>query len=210
MSGESQLVPIAGGSSSSSSSSSSAPAAPPPPGVSATGVPVRASRDAPMRKLTTGLLRTYKAINEKYYTAKKERQAKQSSGGGAGGADSRRDADYQVTVGDVLGSHYRVVESMGKGSFGQVVSAEDMRTGGAGTERRKVAVKVIKNRDAFRRQAKTEIKLLEMLNSRDPDDQWCIGAWRTARTAGGAKAPARKSARARMGAPPEKKIARSR
>ncbi len=42
---------------------------------------------------------------------------------------------------------------------------------------RKVAVKVIKAREAFRKQAKTEIKLLEMLNTKDPEDQWCIGAW---------------------------------
>ncbi len=122
---------------------------------------VRAHKDAPLRKLTTGLLRTYKLINERYYTAKKERQAKANG--------ERRDADYQVTVGDLLGQHYKVVESMGKGSFGQVVSAEDTR------DKRKVAVKVIKNREAFRRQAKTEIKLLEMLNRRDPDDQWCLG-----------------------------------
>jgi serine/threonine protein kinase len=50
----------------------------------------------------------------------------------------------------------------------QVVAATDTRTGS------KVAVKVIKNKDAFRRQARTEIRLLELLNKKDPDDQWCI------------------------------------
>lgn len=129
-------------------------------GASITGNAIRPHEQGPTRKLTTGLLKTYKLVNEKYYAAKKDRQAKQ--------AGDKREADYHVTVGDVLG-HYKVIESMGKGSFGQVVSAEDVR------DKKKVAVKVIKNREAFRRQAKTEIKLLDMLNKKDPDDQWCIG-----------------------------------
>ena len=58
--------------------------------------------------------------------------------------------------------------SFPQGSFGQVVSATDMKTGN------KVAVKVIKNKEAFRRQARTEIRLLKMLNEKDPGDQWCI------------------------------------
>jgi hypothetical protein len=120
--------------------------------------PPRDQRDAPLRKLTTGLLGTYKLINQRYYEAKKARQARS------------RSEEYQVTPGDVLGGHYKVDESLGKGSFGQVVSATDQRNGA------KVAVKVIKNKDAFRRQARTEIRLLELLNKKDPDDQWCIGA----------------------------------
>jgi hypothetical protein len=120
--------------------------------------PPRDQRDAPLRKLTTGLLGTYKLINQRYYEAKKQRQARSKA------------EEYQVTPGDVLGGHYKVDESLGKGSFGQVVSATDTRNGA------KVAVKVIKNKDAFRRQARTEIRLLELLNKKDPDDQWCIGA----------------------------------
>lgn len=116
-----------------------------------------AATGAPLRKLTTGLLVTYRKINERYYQARKERQR-----------NEKKEADYQVSVGDVLGGKYRVKSSMGKGSFGQVVSAEEISTG------TKVAVKVIKNREAFRRQAKTEIKLLELLNARDPYDQWCV------------------------------------
>jgi len=122
----------------------------------------RNPKEAPLRKLTTGLLYTYKLINTRYYEAKKARQAK------AAGIPNAE--DYTVTVGDMLG-HFRVEESMGKGSFGQVVSAVDTRTG------TKVAVKVIKNKEAFRRQARTEIKLLELLNRKDPDDQWCLGEW---------------------------------
>jgi hypothetical protein len=116
----------------------------------------RPQANAPLRKLTTGLLATYKLINTRYYEAKKARLK--------GGKE-----DYTAVVGEVLGGLYRVEETMGKGSFGQVVSATHIKSGV------KVAVKVIKNKDAFRRQARTEIKLLEMLNRKDPDDQWCIG-----------------------------------
>jgi len=134
---------------------------PPSQSLSVSGQVVRDTKDSPIRKVTTGLLRTYKLINERYYVAKRELKASQE----------RREVDYQVTAGQMLGN-YKVIESMGKGSFGQVVSAEDMRDPGSG---RKVAVKVIKNREAFRRQAKTEIKLLDLLNKKDEDDQWCIG-----------------------------------
>jgi hypothetical protein len=137
------------------------PSQPPSQSLSVSGQVVRDTKDSPIRKVTTGLLRTYKLINERYYVAKRELKASQE----------RREVDYQVTAGQMLGN-YKVIESMGKGSFGQVVSAEDMRDPGSG---RKVAVKVIKNREAFRRQAKTEIKLLDMLNKKDEDDQWCIG-----------------------------------
>jgi hypothetical protein len=136
-------------------------------GVTATGAPVRAPLTAPMRKLTTSLLSTYKLINTKYYAAKKERAARAATAAKGESAV----ADYAVVVGDMLGGRYRVIESLGKGSFGQVVSAEDTQD----KNLTRVAVKVIKARDAFRRQAKTETKLLEKLNQQDPDDQWCIG-----------------------------------
>ena len=150
---EAPLAPIAEG----GAAKDAAPVAPAPPPDPAAGKPPRDQKDAPLRKLTTGLLGTYKLINQRYYEAKKARQARSKA------------EEYQVVPGDMLGGHYKVDESLGKGSFGQVVSATDSRSGA------KVAVKVIKNKDAFRRQARTEIRLLELLNKKDPDDQWCIG-----------------------------------
>jgi dual specificity tyrosine-phosphorylation-regulated kinase 1 len=127
---------------------------------------------SPLRKLTTGLLTTYKGINARYYAAKKERNARAAAQPAASAPNLS--ADYVAKADEMLGARYRVIESVGKGSFGQVVSAVDTKEGP--TQGLKVAVKIIKAKEAFRKQAKTEIKLLETLNQKDPDDQWCIGA----------------------------------
>ena len=62
-----------------------------------------------------------------------------------------------------------LTDSFLQGSFGQVVRAYDEKAG------EYVAIKIIKSKEAFRVQAKTEIKLLKLLNTHDPGDQWCIG-----------------------------------
>jgi hypothetical protein len=128
---------------------------------------VRPSFEAPMRKLTTGLLVTYKGINVRYFERKKAKQQAAASGG------SSSAADYVMTPGQVLNGRYKVLELIGKGSFGQVVTAEDTKEGPS--LGRKVAVKIIKATSVFRKQAKMEVKILELLNSKDPEDQWCIG-----------------------------------
>jgi hypothetical protein len=139
-----------------------------PAAAGGAAAPAPPHRDGPLRKLSVNLLVTYKLINQRYYEAKKAKQAAAAAAAKSSSGAPRAE-DYTVTAGDVLGVHYRVEESMGKGSFGQVVSATDTRSG------ERVAVKVIKNKDAFRRQARTEVRLLEMLNARDPADEWCIG-----------------------------------
>jgi dual specificity tyrosine-phosphorylation-regulated kinase 1 len=57
---------------------------------------------------------------------------------------------------------------LGKGSFGQVAEAFDR------TERCRVAIKIIKNKRAFRNQAKIEIQLLEEMNLADPEDNYHV------------------------------------
>jgi dual specificity tyrosine-phosphorylation-regulated kinase 1 len=57
---------------------------------------------------------------------------------------------------------------VGKGSFGQVVQAYDLRT------REWVALKIIKGRKAFFQQAQTEIEILAHLNREDPEDKYGV------------------------------------
>jgi dual specificity tyrosine-phosphorylation-regulated kinase 2/3/4 len=65
--------------------------------------------------------------------------------------------DYLVVDHDHLGYRYEVVGSLGKGSFGQVLSCRDHASGES------VAIKIIRNKKRFHHQALVEIKILENL-----------------------------------------------
>ena len=64
---------------------------------------------------------------------------------------------------------YELQNVIGKGSFGQVVRAYDK------LEKKTVAIKIIKNKPPFFKQAQIEIRLLELMNKLDPDDKAGIG-----------------------------------
>jgi dual specificity protein kinase YAK1 len=49
-----------------------------------------------------------------------------------------------------------ILDLLGQGTFGQVVKCEDLQN-----ERQQVAVKVVKNKPNYKRQAKIEITILE-------------------------------------------------
>jgi serine/threonine protein kinase len=68
--------------------------------------------------------------------------------------------DYQIIIRDHLNYRYEIIESLGKGSFGQVVKCQDMKPK---TKDKIVAVKIIRNKKRFHAQALTEIKILEQL-----------------------------------------------
>ena len=134
----------------------------------------RCQSDAPIRKLTVDLVKTYRKINDVHYSKKKKRP---HGGGGGGGSYKKRgrqdewddeNHDYRVRPGEVWMDRYEIDSLIGKGSFGQVVKAYD-------TEKKSwVAIKIIKNKRAFYLQALIEKKLLEMLNNRDPDGKYYI------------------------------------
>lgn len=72
---------------------------------------------------------------------------------------------YRVVVGDQLLYRYEVLKVLGQGTFGIVVRAMDHKL------HVPVAIKIIKNKPNYTKQAQEEIKTLQLLNSDDPDDE---------------------------------------
>jgi len=72
------------------------------------------------------------------------------------GYDDER-GDYQVINGDHLAYRYEIMDTLGKGSFGQVLNCRDHQTGES------VAIKIIRNKKRFHHQALVEIKILDNL-----------------------------------------------
>uniref|UniRef100_A0AAV1TRB2 Protein kinase domain-containing protein n=1 Tax=Peronospora matthiolae TaxID=2874970 RepID=A0AAV1TRB2_9STRA len=68
-----------------------------------------------------------------------------------------KDGDYLVLIGDHLAFRYEVLSALGQGAFGQVVRCVDHRT------RKQVAVKIVRNRRAYRDQALMEVQVLAQL-----------------------------------------------
>ena len=132
---------------------------------------------APVVKLSFKLIETYNHINEVYYAKQKEKKKWDD-----------KNSDYIVKSGDLIGNgRYRLKKVIGSGSFGQVVSAVDTNLPGLcdacalpedtkgplpgmpsyphhPTGRCEVAIKIIKNKPAFHKQARMEVELLEELN----------------------------------------------
>lgn len=65
--------------------------------------------------------------------------------------------DYLVINHDHLAYRYEVIDTLGKGSFGQVLHCRDHCTGES------VAIKIIRNKKRFHHQALVEIKILDNL-----------------------------------------------
>ena len=136
--------------------------------------PGRLPTERPLIKLTVSLIDTYKNINQVYYeTRDARRAARQTKPGKSGGTNNNgwddENYDYIITSGELFYGRYKIKERIGKGSFGQVVRAEDIES------HREVAIKIIKSKKPFLLQAKTEIELLTHLWEKDPDDQHNIG-----------------------------------
>ncbi|XP_022242219.1 dual specificity protein kinase CLK2-like isoform X3 [Limulus polyphemus] len=67
--------------------------------------------------------------------------------------------------GDILRDRYKIVSTLGEGTFGKVVKVVDIRT------EKVVALKVIKNVEKYREAAKLEINVLEKLAEADPENK---------------------------------------
>ncbi|CUA75045.1 dual-specificity tyrosine-(Y)-phosphorylation regulated kinase [Rhizoctonia solani] len=80
------------------------------------------------------------------------------------GYDDER-GDYLVIKHDHLAYRYEVIDTLGKGSFGQVLQCRDHCTGLS------VGIKIIRNKKRFHHQALVEIKILESLKKWDPEEK---------------------------------------
>ncbi|EPB84523.1 CMGC/DYRK/DYRK2 protein kinase [Mucor circinelloides 1006PhL] len=76
--------------------------------------------------------------------------------------------DYHIAIKDHLNYRYEIIESLGKGSFGQVVKCKDHKIQG---DQSFVAVKIIRNKKRFHAQAQTEVRILEKLTKWDPKNK---------------------------------------
>jgi dual specificity tyrosine-phosphorylation-regulated kinase 2/3/4 len=72
--------------------------------------------------------------------------------------------DYTIVPHDHFAYRFEIIQILGKGSFGQVMRCFDYKT------QSMVAVKVIRNKKRFHHQALVEVKILEHLRHKDPDD----------------------------------------
>jgi hypothetical protein len=135
----------------------------------------RVPGDRPLIKLSVSLIDTYKNINTVYYEERDARRAARAKEKGKAGTNNNgwddENYDYIVTQGELFYGRYKIKERIGKGSFGQVVRAEDIET------KREVAIKIIKSKKPFLLQAKTEIELLTHLFEKDPEDQHNVGTY---------------------------------
>ncbi|KAF5365620.1 hypothetical protein D9758_003147 [Tetrapyrgos nigripes] len=73
--------------------------------------------------------------------------------------------DYQVVNHDHLAFRYEIIDTLGKGSFGQVLHCRDHCTGES------VAIKIIRNKKRFHHQALVEIKILDNLRKWDAEEK---------------------------------------
>ncbi|KAH9446240.1 hypothetical protein Pst134EB_024057 [Puccinia striiformis f. sp. tritici] len=156
---------------------------------------------SPLRALTIHLADTYRLVNPafRYELSLNPRRVltKPSKPAGNNGLDNE-DSDYILYVNDILGgspssssstttdqnqlahdqnSHlkpirsvaghkYLILDVLGQGTFGQVVKCQDMKT------HQVVAVKVVKNKQAYFSQSMMEVTILELLNNTwDPDNK---------------------------------------
>lgn len=73
--------------------------------------------------------------------------------------------EFVVKYGDVVANRYRIAEGIGRAAFSKTVRAQDLQTNKA------VCLKIIKNNKDCVDQGLDEIKLLKMLNDKDPKDE---------------------------------------
>ncbi|GAB5035583.1 kinase-like protein [Nannochloropsis oceanica] len=140
-------------------------------------------------RLTRDLLATYEACNPQHHFKFKvpRRILTQPAEPAQNDGRDNSEANLICSVGDALynagrGCTFAVLDLLGQGTFGQVFKCQEQPPqqgrgggmGGGGEGRRKpaVAIKVVKSKPAYLRQAQSEVGVLRLLNEKhDPGDE---------------------------------------
>ncbi|KAI1279198.1 kinase-like domain-containing protein [Xylaria sp. FL0933] len=88
----------------------------------------------------------------------------QPNGGGILDGDDK-DGYYKIRIGEIMNGRYQVQSTLGKGMFSGVARAVDI------TNKKLVAIKMMRNNDALRKGGFTEIAILQKLNDADPENR---------------------------------------
>ncbi|CAK9100883.1 unnamed protein product [Durusdinium trenchii] len=129
----------------------------------------------PCLKARFGIVDVYNSCHEEYVystTSNPKRTLTWPSEGLHNGGLDNSEHNYIGHVGDEIlnqetGKSYELLESLGQGSFGQVLKCQ--------VDQRLVALKIIKNRPSYFNQGCIEANVLKRLNSCfDPEDQYHI------------------------------------
>ena len=83
------------------------------------------------------------------------------------GYDDER-GDYKISIGDHISYRYEILKILGQGSFGQVLRVYDHK------DKQKLALKIIRNKSRFHKQAIVEIEVLRFLKENDPKNIYCV------------------------------------
>jgi dual specificity protein kinase YAK1 len=120
-----------------------------------------------LKSLTVGITLKYKLCSADFkYTNPKLVLTKPSTPSTENNGKDNIDGNLILTVDDMLNDRYCVKDVLGCGTFGQVARCEDTKDGG-----KQVAVKIIKNKRAYLKQAEVETHMLQILSQHDPEDK---------------------------------------
>lgn len=118
------------------------------------------ARQNVLKSLTVGIILKYKLCSSDFkYTNPKLVLTKPSTPVENRGKDNV-DGNLILTVDDMLNDRYCVKDVLGQGTFGQVARCEDTKEGC-----KQVAVKIIKNKRAYLKQAEVETAMLETVST---------------------------------------------
>lgn len=115
-------------------------------------------------QLTKHELNEINEVSQVYYLGSKAQKIEADPSLENNGFDNER-GFYKITLGDHIAYRYEIICSLGKGAFGQVIKAFDYKRNEA------VALKIIRNSPALKRQSGVEIKVLNLLRGKDSLDE---------------------------------------